>query len=228
MENASSGARAEVKAYVQCAVPREKSRNLHFLQCRNSYNEISIIEPHKPNHINVSYGTTHDLFVIPRRIILINAAWYLDCARLGRPTNALLFITIDTPLFSTYAVDLSIDWGDYSTPIEKSYDYLSTGIRNSMPLWHTYYDAGIYEVELVASIRKSTNEAAIASRSADSWPIGRTIRSSQWTIYVDRNECISDYVPETSGGSSGYANMRGQLGAGIALWVVVAAIFSLA
>jgi len=170
-------------------------------------------------------GKTHDLFAIPPRI---NVAWYLDCGRIGRPTNALLFITIDTPLFSTYAVDLSIDWGDYSTPIEKSYDYLSTGIRNSMPLWHTYYDAGIYEVELVASIRKSTNEAAIASRSADSWPIGRTIRSSQWTIYVDRNECISDYVPETSGGSSGYANMRGQLGAGIALWVVVAAIFSLA
>ena len=81
-------------------------------------------------------GKTHDLFAIPPRI---NVAWYLDCGRIGRPTNALLFITIDTPLFSTYAVDLSIDWGDYSTPIEKSYDYLSTGIRNSMPLWHTYY-----------------------------------------------------------------------------------------
>ena len=212
----------------QCLLPREKSCKVGFCHSYNLYNEISILELHMPNHINVSYGISHDPFAIPHRIILINVAWYLDCGRLGRPTNALLFITIDTPLFSTYAADFFIDWGDYSTPIEKSYDYLSTGIRNSMPLWHTYYDAGIYDVELKATIRRSTNEAAISSRSADSWPIGRTIRSNKWTIYVDRNECISDYVPETSSGSLGYANMRRQLGAGIALWVVMAAIFSLA
>ena len=63
----------------QCFLPREKSRILPFLQCRNSYNEISILEPHKPNHIsilelhkpnhmNVSDGITHDPFAIPRAL----------------------------------------------------------------------------------------------------------------------------------------------------------------
>ena len=140
---------------------------------------------------------------VPNLIFLL-PAWYLDCGPLGKETKALLFITIDTPLFSTYGVDLSIDWGDFTTPIEKRYDFLSTGIRHSVPLAHTYYYTGEFDVTLTATISRSTNDnAALASRSTGDWPMGRTIRTDNWTIFVDRTQCTNDYDPEALDTSDG-------------------------
>ena len=150
--------------------------------------------------------------------LLYSQAWYLDCGPLGKETKALLFVTIDTPLFSTYGVDLSVDFGDFTTPIEKSYDFLSTGIRHSVPLVHTYYYTGAFDVKLVATIRRSTDNengadqsAALASRSTGDWPMGRTIRSENWTIYVDRTQCINDYEPEGTDTSAGTLNFTSTL-----------------
>lgn len=95
----------------------------------------------------------------------------------------------------------------------------------------------MFDVELVATIRRSANgaddgkEVSLTNRSTGSWPIGWTIRSDQRTVYVDRNDCINDYVPEgtkTSSGSLRYKSIRRQLGAGIALLVVMVSIFSYA